>query len=97
VVEALVAYRMSRRLDVAVLTSRGVAAGGPGPGGTGPVRRLRSWEVAHTAVIPGLPARLLGLPRDSLVHLHVAQAFVPEAVYAAHLLRRLPYDQLSYL
>ena len=59
--------------------------------GTGQVRRLRSWEVAHTAIIPGLPAKLLGLPRRSLIHLHVSQAFVPEAVYAAHLLRRLPY------
>jgi glycosyltransferase involved in cell wall biosynthesis len=26
-----------------------------------------------------------------LVHLHISQAFVPEAVYAAHLLRKLPY------
>jgi glycosyltransferase involved in cell wall biosynthesis len=92
VVEALVAYRMARRLDVTVLTSRDAAcAKGPDQDGAGCVQRLRSWEVAHTAIIPGLPARLLRLPPDSLVHLHVAQAFVPEAVYAAHLLRRLPY------
>jgi len=88
VVEALVAYRSARGLDVAVLTSRDRQRD---PAGTGSVRRLRSWEVAHTAIIPGLPAALLGLPRDTLIHLHVAQAFVPEATYAAHLLRGLPY------
>jgi len=65
VVEALVAYRMARRLDVAVLTSRDRPGDvshrdGSGPGETGRVQRLRSWEVAHTAVIPGLPAKLLG-------------------------------------
>jgi glycosyltransferase involved in cell wall biosynthesis len=88
VAEALVAYRRARGLDVAVITSRDRLAD---PAGAGWVRRLRSWEVAHTAIIPGLPAALVRLPRDGLVHLHVAQAFVPEATYAAHLLRGLPY------
>ncbi len=51
------------------------------------VRRFRRWNVAHTPVMPGLAVALLRLPRRSLIHLHVAQAFVPEAVFAAHLLR----------
>jgi glycosyltransferase involved in cell wall biosynthesis len=91
VVEALALNRKTQGLEVDVLTSwdRPPRAGGPGEADF--VRRLRSWEVAHTAIIPGLPAELLKLPERSVVHLHVAQAFVPEVVYAAHLLRGLPY------
>jgi glycosyltransferase involved in cell wall biosynthesis len=55
------------------------------------VRRLACWRVAHTTVIPALPGALLRLPRPSVIHLHVSQAFLPEAVLAAHLLRGLPY------
>jgi glycosyltransferase involved in cell wall biosynthesis len=55
------------------------------------IRRFRSWNVAHTPVMPGLAVALLRLPRRSIIHLHVAQAFVPEAVLAAHLLRRHRY------
>jgi glycosyltransferase involved in cell wall biosynthesis len=96
VVEALVAYRTARDLDVAVLTSRNrlrdiADAGGSDPTETGRVRRLRSWNVAHTTIIPRLSVELLGLRRNSLIHLHITQALLPEAVYAAHLLRGLPY------
>ncbi len=55
------------------------------------VRRLRCWRAAHTTVIPALPGALLRLPRPCVIHLHVSQAFLPEAVLAAHLLRGLPY------
>jgi glycosyltransferase involved in cell wall biosynthesis len=55
------------------------------------VRWFRSWNVAHTPVMPGLAVALLRLPRRSIIHLHVAQAFVPEVVFAAHLLRRHRY------
>jgi glycosyltransferase involved in cell wall biosynthesis len=55
------------------------------------VRRFRFWNVAHTPVMPGLATALLRLPRRSTIHLHVAQAFVPEAVFAAHLIRRHRY------
>lgn len=96
VVEALASYRSVRGLDVSVITSRDrprrtESPGGEGSAEAGQVRRLRSWEVAHTAIIPSLPAELLRLPRCSMVHLHVSQAFIPEAVYVAHLLRGLPY------
>lgn len=101
VAESLVMSRLRQNRDVTVLTSRprrsGPAPRGPGRRhadgrrGAGVVRRLPAWEVAHTPIIWGLPAALLRLPRHSVVHLHIAQAFVPEAVLAAHLLRRLPY------
>ena len=55
------------------------------------MQRLAAWDIAHTAIIPGLLRQLLRKPRGSVVHLHIAQAFVPEMVYAAHLLRGLPY------
>jgi len=91
VVEALAVNRKTQGLEVDVLTSRDGQPRIAGRGRVDFVRRLRSWEVAHTAIIPGLPGELLKLPERSVVHLHVAQAFVPEAVYAAHLLRGVPY------
>lgn len=96
VVEALARYRLAQGLDVAVLTAMdrlwGAQRGStPEQEGTVQVRRLRSLEVAHTAIMPSLPAELLRLRRNSLVHLHISQAFVTEAVYAVHLLRKLPY------
>ena len=106
VVEALAVGRRNEGLEVGVLTSadrhaldrhaldrhaldRQATADSPGEEDF--VRRLRSWEVAHTCVIPGLLGELLRLPPHSVVHLHIAQAFVPEMVYAAHLIRGLPY------
>lgn len=91
VVESLAANRKKQGLEVSVLTA---LDGQPRRDRTlGPdyVRRLWSWEVAHTAIIPGLPRELLRLPSNSVIHLHVAQAFTPEAVYAAHLLSGVPY------
>jgi glycosyltransferase involved in cell wall biosynthesis len=55
------------------------------------VRRFRAREVAHTPLSPGMAVRLLTLPRGTVVHAHVAQAFVPETVWATSLLRRRPY------
>lgn len=55
------------------------------------VHRFRTWEVANTPIIPGLLGALFRLPRCSIIHLHVGQAFAPEIVYLTHLLRRLPY------
>jgi len=96
VVQALVAYRSARGLEVSVLTAGDRPrmtdrVGRATLGEANQVRHLRSWEVAHTAIIPGLPLELLTMPRSATVHLHVSQAFVPEAVYVAHLLRGLPY------
>ena len=55
------------------------------------VHYLKSIEVAHTPVIFTLFFRLLALPRHSLIHLHVAQAFSPEIVYLICRLKRIPY------
>ena len=41
--------------------------------------------------MPTLPMRLCQLGDDTIAHLHVSQAFAPEAVYLAHVARKLPY------
>jgi glycosyltransferase involved in cell wall biosynthesis len=55
------------------------------------VTRLRSVEFGHTAVMPALLSRLLRDTADSLVHLHIGQAFVPEVAYLASRLKKFPY------
>lgn len=94
VVQSLAEHQSERGLDVEVMTSSvGRASPGPAyaPSGPGYVRRFRSVNVANTAVMPGLLGALLRLPRRSIIHLHVAQAFIPEAVFFAHVLRGHKY------
>ncbi len=52
------------------------------------VRRYRGVELAHTPISIGLIARLLTLPRRTLVHVHLAQAVLPEVVWLSSLIRR---------
>lgn len=55
------------------------------------VKRLRSVEIAHTALIPGLALALWRIPKPAIFHLHLAQAYVPEIVWLISKLRRIPY------
>ncbi|MBP9749827.1 MAG: glycosyltransferase family 4 protein [Candidatus Pacebacteria bacterium] len=55
------------------------------------VHRLHTLHVAHTPLMWALPFHLLTLPRGSILHVHVAQAFVPEVVAGVAWVRRLPY------
>jgi len=55
------------------------------------VHYLKAIEFAHTPIIFTLFFRLLALPRHSLIHLHVAQAFSPEIVYLISKVRGIPY------
>ena len=55
------------------------------------VHYLRSIELAHTPIMFTLFFRLLTLPRRSLIHLHVSQAFSPEMVYLISKVRGIPY------
>src|SRR5690348_197699 len=91
VVWALALALRQQGWSVHVLTSRYSGSLGDGPRSPDYVKRLAAWNIAHTAIIPGLLRQLLRMPRGSVVHLHIAQAFVPEMVYAAHVLRGLPY------
>jgi glycosyltransferase involved in cell wall biosynthesis len=55
------------------------------------INYLKSFEVAHTPIIPSLLFRLLKIPKDSVIHLHVAQAFIPEIVWLISKIRKIPY------
>lgn len=55
------------------------------------IHYLWSFEFAHTPIIPTLFFRLLLLPKNSIIHLHVAQAFTPEVVYLVSKFNNIPY------
>ncbi len=52
------------------------------------VSRLAGAKIANVPIIPGLLFRLLAQPVASVLHCHVAQAFVPEIALIAARLRR---------
>jgi glycosyltransferase involved in cell wall biosynthesis len=54
------------------------------------VRRLSALTLASTPLMPGLLFTLLRMPRNSVFHVHIAQAGIPEVVFLAAKLRRLP-------
>ena len=88
-----VAELLAQRHRVEVITTDRGSDGSPAREWSGGVhvRRYPAWEIAHTALSPGLVLRLLVLPRGAIVHAHVAQAFVPEMVWLTSVLRRRPY------
>lgn len=56
------------------------------------VRRLRSFDLGNTAIMPMLLPRLLGMaPSRTVLHLHVGRAFAPEVAYLASRLRRVSF------
>jgi rhamnosyl/mannosyltransferase len=55
------------------------------------LRRLRSVELAHTPVMFLLPFYLLFLPKSSVLHVHIAQAFVPEIALLIAKIRGFKY------
>ncbi len=56
-----------------------------------PIHYLWSFEFAHTPIMPSLFFHLLKVPKGSILHLHIAQAFTPEVVYLAAKIKQLPY------
>lgn len=55
------------------------------------IHYLKSWELAHTPITPSLFWRLMKIPKDSIIHVHTAQAFFPEVVMLVSKLRNIPY------
>jgi glycosyltransferase involved in cell wall biosynthesis len=51
------------------------------------VRRLRAFEIANVPVAPSMFFRCLKISRRDIVHVHVAQALIPEMVWMSRLLR----------
>lgn len=86
-------YRASlrrRSKSSLIYTSRGTAST-RNTEQKGFVRRFWSFKFPDTDIMPGLVVGILRLSRGSVIHLHVTSAFTPEAVYAAHVLRRVPH------
>jgi glycosyltransferase involved in cell wall biosynthesis/peptidoglycan/xylan/chitin deacetylase (PgdA/CDA1 family) len=78
---------------VEVLTSTSHAGSAPAVERHGNlvIRRLASVDVEELPLMPTLLLHLLRLPRRAVVHVHVAQALVPDLVRLAAFLRRRPY------
>ncbi len=53
--------------------------------------RLRSIELFHTPVMFTLPFRLLFLPKKTIIHVHLAQAGIPEIALLIAKIRRFKY------
>lgn len=87
------AEMLAERRDVEVVTT--TCGMGASPAATGPsrlrVNRFPAVEVAHTPLSVRLVLRLLAAPRRAIVHVHVAQAFLPEVVWLTSAIRRRPY------
>lgn len=82
VVRKLASMQAKGSSNISVVTSNRNAKSGIIDDGF-PVRRLKSFEVAHTTIIPSLFFKLLRIDRNVVVHLHIAQAYTPEMVWLA--------------
>ncbi|HEY2667168.1 MAG TPA: glycosyltransferase family 4 protein, partial [Actinomycetota bacterium] len=93
VVAEAIAENLAEHGPVEVLTSSTGAAGALPVERRGNlrIRRLRTLEIEHVPFMPTLLFHLLRLPRRAVVHVHIAQAYVPEMVRLSAWLRRRPY------
>jgi glycosyltransferase involved in cell wall biosynthesis len=92
VAESLAQAQYSRGIKVAVLTSGdGLSRLEARADLAFPVLRLKSFNAAHTPIIPGLLPGLLRLAPNSAIHLHISTAYMPEIVWAYSHLRNCPY------
>jgi glycosyltransferase involved in cell wall biosynthesis len=55
------------------------------------IRRLGSFDFAHTPLSLGLIFHLLKLPKKSIIHFHLAQAYWLELTYFVARLKKIPY------
>lgn len=55
------------------------------------INYLKSWEFSYIPVIRSLYNELVKIPKDSIMHVHVAQAFIPEIVYLVSKIKKIPY------
>jgi len=92
-VSKTIAESLARHGPVVVLTSRSGSSSAPNfeRRDNLVIRRLFTIEFAHVPFIPSLLVHLVRLPRQAVVHVHIAVAFVPEMVWLASLIRRRPF------
>lgn len=78
--------------SVTVITSK--IPKSPAPGGSKRLKilRLRTIELAHVPLMPGLFFTMLRkINRSDIAHLHFAQPYLPEVTLLWHFIRRRPY------
>jgi len=90
VVQTLAEAQVNQGLPVSVVTSD-QGARNENTTDASPVKRIKSFEVAHTPIMPLLFFELLKIDKRSVVHLHIAQAYTPETVWLASKLHGFPY------
>jgi glycosyltransferase involved in cell wall biosynthesis len=93
VAEALADELAARDYPVEVLTSNVNQPANPKPEAVPNLRVRRFWafEFAHTPFAPGFIPALFKIPKHSVMHLHLAQAFYPEWTLLVSKVRRIPY------
>lgn len=90
-------YDLTRQLANAgnrthVITSAKGAVNGDTLEGSVRVKRLRGFVFGHAPIMPELPMALFKTARpDSIVHVHIGQAFTPEIVWLVSKLRGFKY------
>lgn len=84
-----IAEELAKTRPVRVLTTTCGAGDEPRYDRTGQltVRRLRAREIQNLPVPPGLLFHMLGVGRENIVHVHIAQALVPEIVWLSRRVR----------
>ncbi len=55
------------------------------------INYLKTKEYLNTPIIPSLYKELMKIPQDSIIHVHIAQAYIPEIVYKIWKKRGIPY------
>ena len=90
-VQAIAQHQHKAGIPVQVITSDQGGGSAAAEAEEFPVTRLRSFNLAHTPVMPGLLFRLLRLGRQSVIHVHIAQVYTPELVRLYARLRRVQY------
>lgn len=55
------------------------------------IKYLKCFEIFNTRIIFNLFWNLLRLPKNSIIHLHVAHMYTPEITYIAARIRKIPY------
>ena len=55
------------------------------------IHYLKSCQFAHTPIIPSLFFKLLKISKDSIIHVHIAHAMIPEIVFLVSKIRNIPY------
>lgn len=55
------------------------------------IHYLKSKEFAHTTIIPFLFNKLMKIPKDSIMHVHIGHVLVPEIAWLVSKLRGIPF------